>query len=168
MTGTPQEGSLVKQMRAMRMKMKRAVSTRRRSGKAGGDDALVQAYLENQGLEQAEAYISRGRTLAKVETELLVDKWVAAFKNMANARDAGQKEDEANRITRADLEAELLLRRVDLPYRMVERELALLRAALETAMDELRKDPARLAEVNKDIAADIAAFHNKTKARPSN
>jgi len=39
---------------------------------------------------------------------------------------------------------------------------------VKAVMKELRNDPARMSEINRDLEDDIAAFHNKAKQKPSN
>jgi hypothetical protein len=141
--------------------------TRKRPTPRAMED-LISAYLRNQELEEAQAYVDRGRKLAKVETRELKDRWVVAFRKMADARQAWNHEPNGNRRNRTDIEAELLIRKVKLPYAAVEKEKAALLAAAKAGIRELQRDPARLLRVEVEFQADLTAFEEKVKkSRPN-
>ena len=72
------------------------------------------ALLENQSFEDAQDYIRRGRNLAGVPTPEIKARWIAAFKAWAT-----NWRREQNRELRADLEAELSMRKDRPPYKSV-------------------------------------------------
>jgi hypothetical protein len=129
---------------------------------------LVLSYLRNQGLEEAEDYVKRGRSLSKVDAGELKDRWVYAIRRMAAAAQSGQREPRVNRRHRADLEAELLIRKVDLPYDAVKKELEGLMSAAEAVVKALRREPLRLSQVEAELQADLSAFKAKGKRSSKN
>jgi hypothetical protein len=129
---------------------------------------LLSAYIRNQRLEEAEAYVERGRQFAKIDTREIKDRWVAAFRKMVEARQARNHEPDTNRRNRMDIEAELLLRKVDLPYAAVGKEMDVLAAAAKTGIRELQRDPMRLLKVEAELQADLAAFEEKARKARSN
>jgi hypothetical protein len=100
--------------------------------------------------------------LACVDTRELKDRWVAAFKRYVEIIEAGGRRDEDN--NRADIEAELLIRRESAPHELVKREWDLMRQIAE----DLRRDPDRLAEVEEALQIDIAEFEASSKKSPTN
>jgi hypothetical protein len=99
-------------------------------------EGLVDSYLRNQALEDAENYIKRGRHLSKVDTR--------------------------------KLKAELLIRKVDLPYTAVKKDVAAFSAAAQTAINELQRDPLRLSQIESELQDDLSAFEAKGKTSPKN
>jgi hypothetical protein len=129
---------------------------------------LVLTYLRNQGLEDTENYIRRGRSLSKVDAGELKDRWVHAFRRMVAAAQSHQRESKLNRRDRADIEAELLIRNVDLPYDTVRKEMKALSSAAEAAVKALRQEPLRLSQVEAELQADLSALKEKGKRSRKN
>ena len=129
---------------------------------------LVLTYLRNQGLEDTENYIRRGRSLSKVDAGELKDRWVHAFRRMVAAAQSHQRESKLNRRDRADIEAELLIRNVDLPYDAVRKEMQAFFSAADAAVKHLRRDPSRVLDVEAGLQADLSAFKEKGKTSTKN
>jgi hypothetical protein len=129
---------------------------------------LVLSYLQNSTLEQAENYIKRGRSLSEVDAGELKDRWVHAFRRMVAAAQSRQRESNLNRRDRTDMEAELLIRNVDLPYDAMRKEMKALSSAAEAVIKDLRRDPSRLLDVEAGLQADLSAFKEKGKTSTKN
>jgi hypothetical protein len=131
-------------------------------------EKLLVSYLRNKDFEQAEDYIGRGRHLSKIETRKLKDRWIQAFRKMVAARESREPEPSTNRRNRIDIEAELLIRKVDPPYAAVKKELDAFSAGVQAAVDELRRDPARLSQIESELQDDLSAFKTKGKTARKN
>jgi hypothetical protein len=129
---------------------------------------LVLSYLQNSTLEQAENYIRRGRSLSEVDAGELKDRWVHAFRRMVAAAQSRQRESNLNRRDRTDIEAELLIRNVDLPYDAVRKEMKAFFSAAEAAIKDLRRDPSRVLDVEAGLQADLSALKQKGKTSTKN
>jgi hypothetical protein len=131
-------------------------------------EELVGSYLRNQALEDAENYIKRGRHLSKVDTRKLKDQWIHAFRRMVAAVQSRERDSSADRQNRMDIEAELLIRKVDLPYTAVKKDVVAFSAAAQTATNELQRDPLRLSQIESELQDDLSAFEAKGKTSPKN
>jgi hypothetical protein len=118
------------------------------------------AWLENQSFEHAQDYIQRGRNLVGVPTPEIKARWVAAFKVWA-----ANWHREQNRELRADLEAELSIRKDRPPYKSVKNEMDSLKNAAKEAMLYLESDPRRFQEVERDLRAEFDHFAESQKTR---
>jgi hypothetical protein len=145
-----------------------AKSRKSRGQSRGTEKDLVLSYLQNSTLEQAENYIKRGRSLSEVDAGELKDRWVHAFRRMVAAAQSRQRESNLKRRDRTDIEAELLIRNVDLPYDAVRKEMKALFSAAEAAIKDLRRDPSRVLDVEAGLQADLSAFKQKGKTSTKN
>lgn len=145
-----------------------AKSRKSRGQSRGTEKDLVLSYLQNSTLEQAENYIKRGRSLSEVDAGELKDRWVHAFRRMVAAAQSRQRESNLKRRDRTDIEAELLIRNVDLPYDAVRKEMTALFSAAEAAIKDLRRDPSRVLDVEAGLQADLSAFKQKGKTSTKN
>lgn len=80
-------------------------------------DQATAAFIENEKLEQTQAYVGRGRRYAALAPADLEARWVAAFRDFA--ADIGDDED---LVRMFDLEAEYRLRSLVLPEQLVAAE----------------------------------------------
>ena len=105
----------------------------RRGGKGGASarksniEALVEALLESELMEQTAAYLSRGRPYSTERAEDVETGWTAAFK-----RSFATRSPEAQREV-DDLAAELRLRGLEPPYDSVQPELDAAREQISEA-----------------------------------
>ena len=93
----------------------------------GADDPrgeMVDAFLQHELMEEAAAYLRRGRRFATLPSDELRARWVAAFKEL---RTRGS---EACKQEISDLEAELRMRGIDPPFDAVRDELEAARAEI--------------------------------------
>ena len=118
------------------------------------------AWLENQSFEHAQDYIRRGRNLVGVPTPEIKARWVAAFKVWAT-----NWRQELTRKLRADLEAELSIRKDSPPYKSVQDEMDSLKKAAQEAILHLETDPKRLRGVRARSAGRIRYFAESQKTR---
>ena len=121
----------------------------------------VDAFLQNDALEKAQAYARRGRRHAQLPTGELTDLWVVAFKVWAA--------DLHNPLLRAmvdDLESELALRGLTPPHDRVKDAADKLRAVARQLVDDLSPDD--YARVAADIERDVAAFTKSTRVARKN
>ena len=118
------------------------------------------AWLENQSFEHAQDYIRRGRNFVGVPTPEIKARWVAAFKVWAT-----NWRQEPTRELRADLEAELSIRKDRPPYKSVQDEMDSLKKAAQEAILHLETDPKRLQGVERDLRAEFDHFAENQKTR---
>lgn len=123
----------------------------------------TRAWIENKPLEQAQAYVRRGRRYAHLSTDEIKERWVTAFRRMVgNVRDTSLQS-EPN-----DLEAELTLRQEQPPFDRVRQEMDAFTAAAVRALELLKRDPQRFAEADRQVMDEIAAFRNSAKGAQKN
>ena len=132
------------------------------------DEKLVSAYLQNQALEQAEEYVKWGRSLAGEGTEELKHRWIKAFQRWVKSVKKEKRQHQSERRARDDIEAELLIRNVDLPSDAVKKEQDALIEATNLLVEKLQRDPSRLWEIEEKLQEDLATFQDKSKKTPSN
>jgi hypothetical protein len=128
------------------------------------DEAIVKAvdaFIANEGLEQVESYVKRGRKFDALEIGDLEDRWVAAFKDWAACRSRREPGDPAEMD---DAMAEIVLRGGQPPLARVRAEFNALRAA----QDERMRDPATLLRMERDVAEQVDAFVEESKGKPPN
>jgi hypothetical protein len=124
---------------------------------------LTQAWIENKPLEQAQAYVRRGRRYADLPTDEVKERWVVAFRRMVSeVRDASLQR-EPN-----DLEAELILRQEQPPFERVRKEMDEFTAAAVAALELLKRDPEKFARADQEVMNEIAAFQKSTRGGPKN
>jgi hypothetical protein len=123
----------------------------------------ITAWLRNQGLDQVEDYVRRGRQFGGVDADELRRGWVAAYK--AGARDLQNVD--ARKLS-DDLEAELSLRGEEPPYSQVKAEHDAVTAAVTAAAEDLLRDPERMREVGSGIVRDMIAFLGGGKGPKAN
>jgi hypothetical protein len=121
------------------------------------------AWLRNQGLDQVEDYVRRGRQFGGVDVDEVKRGWVAAYKVWA--RDLQNAD--ARKIA-DDLEAELSLRGEEPPYSLVKAEQEAVTAAVTAAEEELLLDPERMREIGSGIVRDMIAFLDGGKGPKAN
>lgn len=113
-------------------------------------DQAAAAFIENEKLEQMQAYLGRGRRYAALAPADLEARWVAAFRDFA--ADIGDDED---LVRMFDLEAEYRLRGLDLPERLVAAE----QAAFDRDMEAWAAgDPDGWDRMADEMMDDIARF----------
>ncbi len=124
---------------------------------------LTRAWIENKPLEQAQAYVRRGRRYADLSTDEVKERWVTAFRRMvADVRDTSLQR-EPN-----DLEAELTLRQEQPPFERVRQEMDAFTAAAVAALELLKRDPERFARADQEVMNEIDAFRKTAQGSPKN
>lgn len=129
-------------------KRPKKTSTRKESVAAGDPsrhDAMAEAFLQSELMDETRTYLTRGRQLASSDTEAVSGLWTAAFKKWFATRapeDARNSDDAA---------AELRLRGMKPPYDRVQAELAAMRA-------EIARDYPADEEWSETIRAKIHKF----------
>jgi hypothetical protein len=126
-------------------------------------DEDITAWLRNQGLDQVEDYVRRGRQFGGVDADEVRRGWVAAYK--AWARDLQNAD--ARKLT-DDLEAELSLRGEEPPYALVKAERDALTSVVAAAAEDLMRNPERMREVGSGIVRDVVAFLDSGKGPRTN
>jgi hypothetical protein len=106
-----------------------------------GDDSqkMGEAFLESELMDETSGYLARGRRFENLSTGELGDGWVRAFTDWrANGADHQVMD---------DLAAELRLRKLDMPYERVAKEL-----------DDMRDQIRSMGPNNPGARARIAKF----------
>lgn len=93
---------------------------------------VVLAWIRDKRLQEVEDYVRRGRLLADVPTEDLMSRWVGLFKYQAHQPNLVEPSLEST-----DIDAELQIRKIELPFELVETEFKMIadktRIAFEAA-----------------------------------
>jgi hypothetical protein len=80
-----------------------------------------------------------------------------------------RRQHQSERRARDDIEAELLIRNVDLPYDAVKKEQEALIETTNLLVEKLQqRDPTRLWEIEEELQEDLATFQDRSKKTPSN
>ena len=116
-------------------------------------EADMMALLESDAMNKLAAYAAGGRSHKNLSEQQLTDAWKQAFKNVANDPRVYEA-----RAAENDLACEFKLRGLDPPYDQVKDDVERYMSAAETAAEDLRKDPHRLAQKGVEWMADMAAF----------
>lgn len=124
---------------------------------------LTRAWIENKPLEQAQAYVRRGRGYADLPTDEVKERWVAAFRRML-----GDVRDTSLQREPNELEAELTLRQEQPPFERVRKEMDEFTAAAVAALELLKQDPEKFAKADQEVMNEIAAFRKSTRGAPKN
>jgi hypothetical protein len=80
-------------------------------------DAIVNAFLQNNSMEQARDYLARGRRFAQLDIGQLNQDWIIAVKSWL------ARKEPTNELIMDDLASELALRKLEPPYDAVRQEL---------------------------------------------
>ena len=112
------------------------------------------AMLRVKEVDAAEAYVRRGRSHRGLTDAELAGAWMEAFRAYSDDPDPAQP----FRAVMDDLESELNLRRIDPPFDSVRPELERLRAKAVRVLEQLKLDPERHAEFERDLQLDVTAF----------
>ena len=118
-------------------------------------DDLVSMLLAGQ-MDFAADYVRRGRAHRNLTDAELREEWKAAFRAHSQEPRPGLL-----RRTLQDFQAELDLRKLDPPFDAVREDLDRLTAAATATFEQLRADPERFEDVDKDLRADLTAFREK-------
>jgi len=106
-------------------------------------EAVVNAFLQQKGMEQVQAYLARGRRFAKLDVGRLNTDWIIAVRIWL-----AHKHRTKERMM-DDLAAELRLRGLEPPYGAVEHDLA--DRSAQTKKAERKKSL-------RDVAREIGKF----------
>jgi hypothetical protein len=98
-------------------------------------------------------YLKRGRPLAAVDTDGLKGQWVAAFREWVQDTEVPR-----NHRERFDIEVELNLRGEDLPAALVVEENRMLEEKIQQKIQQVAKDPALKAELDRIFTRDYHEF----------
>jgi len=139
----------------------RSKAGRRKSRDQVSDDLL--GMMQAMAVDDAADYVSRGRAHRDLTDANLVCAWAAVFRAYShNPEPAGPL-----RSALKDLGAELDLRRIEPPFDDVREDMERLKAATDQLFAQLRADPERLAEVERDVQLDLISFRAR-RDRPKN
>ena len=112
---------------------------------------LMLAHLQDQGMQQLESYLKRGRVLENKSTEELKERWIVLFREMAEL-------DNTQETERHDIEAELSSRKDGPPYNLVEDEFKAFIKIVGAGVEEILQDPDRKEDVENSVMADFISF----------
>jgi hypothetical protein len=80
-------------------------------------DAIVNAFLQNNSMEQTRDYLARGRRFAQLDIGQLNQDWIIAVKSWL------ARKEPTNELIMDDVASELALRKLEPPYDAVRQEL---------------------------------------------
>jgi hypothetical protein len=115
--------------------------------------AIVDAFLQNKSMEQAQSYLARGRRFAKFDVAQLNERWTVAVGSWLAHKS------QSDELLMDDLTSELRLRRLEPPYRAVEKELA----------DRfIQSDASKSEERIRNFVQEICEFMDENERRSPN
>jgi hypothetical protein len=109
---------------------------------------LAKAYVVEKTIENTHRYLLEGRQYAEFSDDEVIDLWIGAFRDLA-ATGFSQDPLKAELL---DIESELGLRGIGMPFDQVQPELALFSKHLERRRREGRLDPADCPEARAELA----------------
>jgi len=109
---------------------------------------LAQAYVVERTIENTHWYLLEGRVYADCSDDQLPDTWVAVLRELA---ETGFSQDSLKREL-LDIESELGLRRIPIPFDQVQPELALFSKHVEQRRREGRPNPRDCPEYRAELA----------------
>jgi hypothetical protein len=113
---------------------------------------LADEFLQHELMNEARAYIERGRRLQTLSNDEIVNTWVATFERWFGEKTAGNSRD------MDDAAAEIRLRGLEMPYERVKNETHALQAELERLDPEDPSSP----EIDRKIG-DFLEARSKPK-----
>jgi hypothetical protein len=125
----------------------------RKSSAPSSVDDDVTGFLASRALDNQADYVARGRAQKDLSEKELTEKWVQAFRRMAD--DPRNRE---SRVFECDLESEFRLRHKEPPYELVREERERYKSAALAAIKEITQDPDKFKEFGRDIEAEIEAY----------
>jgi len=112
--------------------------------------AIIDAFLQNNRMEQTRDYVARGRRFARLKVGHLNQSWINAVRSWL------ARKDPTDELVMDDLTSELALRKLKPPYAAVQQEL----------MDRFVQTNKSLRTKNiKEIAREIGEFVRDTECR---
>jgi len=121
---------------------------------AGGlAESKLRAWLEGRDFERVTRYVQRGRRYSKLSDEMLIETWVSNMKQ--HCRDPGEPGAHDIQI---DLDAEIGLRGLEMPYGRVAAELEVQHQHLIQRVKEMKKNGKEWGEFNEAMEKDLSDF----------
>jgi hypothetical protein len=114
----------------------------------------VEGFLASKRMDQLADYVSRGQAFKQLSDDELSDRWLMAFKAMADA-----PSDEGKRARKEDFDSEFHLRKIEPPYDRVQEHCERLFAAADAALKAM--DPDEFSEANRNLQHDIDNFKTR-------
>jgi hypothetical protein len=111
------------------------------------------AFMAYEAFQKKADYLRRGRLLATVDTDALKGRWVASYREWI--QDPMAPHDHRGRL---DIEAELDLRGEEIPAELVLDDTRKLEAAIQERLQQVERDPALKAELDRKFQRDYAEF----------
>jgi hypothetical protein len=124
-------------------------------------DELFDAFLQDRSMKELENYLQRGRPLKGTTDEELKRIWVTQVKTFSAAVLRGFS---FTRRELDDAQAELGLRKLDLPSDEVAYEWA----AIQQAIMRIISDPTNRRELEEEYEQEMTDFENATKTNSTN
>ena len=109
---------------------------------------LAKAYVVERTIENTHCYLLEGRQYADFSDEELTDAWVITLRDLASTNFTQEFQWAAIR----DIESELGLRRIPIPFDQVQPELALFSKHVEQQRREGRPNPRDCPEYRAELA----------------
>ena len=109
---------------------------------------LAKAYVVEKTIENTRHYLLGGRRYAAFSDDELTDEWIAMLRDLAGT-DFSQRR---HKLALLDIQSELGLRSIGIPFDQVQPELVLLSEHVERRRREGRPDPADCPEARAERA----------------
>jgi hypothetical protein len=136
---------------------------RKRTKKPDATDKAVQFFLDRKTMKATADYAARGRRYRNLTEGELQDRFTESFKQWAFTLSP------AGRAELDDCQSEYHLRGLDFP-KSAEIDLAMdaLIQRMNAAVEELKADPKRQRQVNRELAEDIIAELEEAQSDTAN
>jgi len=115
-------------------------------------DAIVEAFIASEEMDNAARYLQAGRRLARLSDAALKASWAEAWRGYYDERQADRWDD------CMDAEAELTLRRLPRPEHLIP-------AATRKRVVARTREVARRPDINQRLREDIEDFVRRSAAR---
>ncbi|HEY2870788.1 MAG TPA: hypothetical protein VGJ56_02655 [Reyranella sp.] len=109
---------------------------------------LAKAYVVERTIENTRLYLLEGRQYVDCTDEEVTGLWVGTFRDLAGTNFS----QELQRVAILDIESELGLRRIAIPFDQVQPELALFSKHVERRRREGRPGPSDCPECRAELA----------------
>jgi hypothetical protein len=114
---------------------------------------LVEAWLASLVMERLQKYLQNGRRFRDVSIETLRAQWIKEIRAWADNCRA-----QFDHCEHEDIEAEMSLRKIELPFDEAKAALQTIRRACKETLRDLRRDPDGLVRREQEIVDAIEKF----------
>jgi len=116
----------------------------------------ITGFLTSDRVDKTADYLRRGRPHEGLKDEALAEQWIRAFKAMADDPRSLEL-----RRAETDLQAEFDLRGLSAPFEPIEEAVEKYARAVDSILDEMKRDPDEYHRVNVELQQAIDEFRRR-------